>query len=31
MEDKKRGKKRRKKEDEGKGITIFSQYFYNKF
>ena len=27
----KEGKKKEKKEEEGNGITIFLQYFYNKF
>ena len=34
VEDKKRGKekdKKKKKKGKGNGITIFSQYFHNKF
>ena len=32
VEDKKRGKeKEKKKKGKGNGITIFSQYFHNKF
>ena len=30
VEDKKRGKKRKKMRRRGNGITIFSQYFHNK-
>ena len=31
VKDKKRGEKKGKKEEERNGITIFSQYFHNKF